>query len=98
VTAFHASLIVDDAQNKPTLCALKPEITGVFTENFESPRPLNHVNRQFHAPMPNVFWLSDFLTGSTIAASWSPSATCHRPKRRALLRQNRPGYAGGRLV
>jgi putative transposase len=29
--------------------------------------PLNHVNRQFHAPAPNRLWLSDF----TYVATWS---------------------------
>ena len=29
--------------------------------------PLDHVNRQFHAPAPNRLWLSDF----TYVASWS---------------------------
>jgi len=96
--------------------ALKPEITRVFTENFEvygarkvwrqlnregvatarctverlmqdmglqgvvrgkpvrttvsdkaAPCPLDHVNRQFHAPMPNMLWLSDFTYVSTWA-------------------------------
>ncbi len=96
--------------------ALKPEITRVFTKNFEvygarkiwrqlnregvaaarctverlmqdmglqgvvrgkpvkttvsdkaAPCPLDHVNRQFHAPMPNMLWLSDFTYVSTWA-------------------------------
>jgi len=96
--------------------ALKPEITRVFTENFDvygarkvwrqlnregvavarctverlmqdmglqgvvrgkpvrttvsdkaAPCPLDHVNRQFHAPMPNMLWLSDFTYVSTWA-------------------------------
>jgi putative transposase len=33
-----------------------------------TPCPLDHVNRQFHAPMPNVLWLSDFTYVSTWAA------------------------------
>jgi len=32
-----------------------------------APCPLDHVNRQFHAPAPNVLWLSDF----TYVATWS---------------------------
>jgi putative transposase len=32
-----------------------------------TPCPLDHVNRQFHAPMPNVLWLSDFTYVSTWA-------------------------------
>jgi transposase InsO family protein len=27
--------------------------------------PQDHVNRQFHAPAPNVLWLSDFIYVST---------------------------------
>jgi putative transposase len=95
---------------------LKPEITRVFTENFEvygyrkvwrqlkregrdvarctverlmkdmglygvirgrqvrttfsdkaAPCPLDHVNRQFHAPAPNRLWVSDF----TYVATWA---------------------------
>ena len=32
-----------------------------------APCPLDHVNRQFHAPMPNMLWLSDFTYVSTWA-------------------------------
>ena len=32
-----------------------------------APCPLDHVNRQFHAPAPNRLWLSDF----TYVATWS---------------------------
>jgi transposase InsO family protein len=32
-----------------------------------APCPLDHVNRQFRAPRPNVLWLSDF----TYVATWS---------------------------
>jgi len=32
-----------------------------------APCPLDHVNRQFHAPMPNMLWLSDF----TYVATWT---------------------------
>ena len=34
-----------------------------------APCPQDHVNRQFHAPAPNVLWLSDF----TYVATWSGS-------------------------
>jgi putative transposase len=32
-----------------------------------APCPLDHVNRQFHAPAPNMLWLSDF----TYVSTWS---------------------------
>jgi len=32
-----------------------------------APCPLDHVNRQFHAPRPNVLWVSDFTYVSTWA-------------------------------
>jgi putative transposase len=32
-----------------------------------APCPLDHVNRQFHAPRPNTLWVSDF----TYVATWS---------------------------
>ena len=32
-----------------------------------APCPLDHVNRQFHAPGPNMLWLSDFTYVSTWA-------------------------------
>jgi transposase InsO family protein len=32
-----------------------------------APCPLDHVNRQFHAPRPNALWVSDF----TYVASWT---------------------------
>jgi putative transposase len=30
-----------------------------------APCPLDHVNRQFHAPAPNMLWVSDFIYVST---------------------------------
>ena len=33
----------------------------------KAPCPLDHVNRQFHAPAPNMLWVSDF----TYVATWS---------------------------
>ena len=32
-----------------------------------TPCPLDHVNRQFHAPRPNALWVSDFTYVSTWA-------------------------------
>jgi transposase InsO family protein len=36
------------------------------TSNKAAPCPLDHVNRQFHAPAPNRLWVSDF----TYVATW----------------------------
>jgi putative transposase len=36
-----------------------------------APCPLDHVNRQFHAPAPNMLWVSDF----TYVATWAGSST-----------------------
>jgi putative transposase len=41
----------------------KPVKTTV--RDTAAPCPLDHVNRQFHAPMPNMLWLSDFTYVST---------------------------------
>jgi transposase InsO family protein len=35
------------------------------TADRAAPCPLDHVNRQFHAPAPNMLWLSDFTYVST---------------------------------
>ena len=43
----------------------KPVRTTV--QDKAAPCPLDHVNRQFHAPAPNVFWVSDF----TYVSTWS---------------------------
>ena len=43
----------------------KPVRTTV--QDKAAPCPLDHVNRQFHAPAPNRLWLSDF----TYVATWS---------------------------
>lgn len=43
----------------------RPERTTVGDKT--APCPLDHVNRQFHAPAPNRLWLSDF----TYVATWS---------------------------
>src|SRR5580704_13974968 len=37
------------------------------TADRAAPCPLDHVNRQFHAPAPNMLWLSDFTYVSTWA-------------------------------
>jgi putative transposase len=37
-----------------------------------APCPLDHVNRQFKAPRPNVLWLSDFTYVATSALSTLP--------------------------
>ena len=43
----------------------KPVRTTV--QDKAAPCPLDHVNRQFHAPAPNRLWLSDF----TYVPTWS---------------------------
>jgi transposase InsO family protein len=43
----------------------KPVRTTV--QDKAAPSPLDHVNRQFHAPAPNRLWLSDF----TYVSTWS---------------------------
>ncbi len=42
----------------------KPVRTTI--SNKDAPCPLDHVNRQFHAPGPNMLWVSDF----TYVATW----------------------------
>jgi putative transposase len=42
----------------------KPVRTTI--SNKAAPCPLDHVNRQFHAPAPNMLWVSDF----TYVATW----------------------------
>ena len=62
--------------------------------------PLDHVNRQFRAPRPNLLWVSDFTyvatwTGFvyewvdrlTTAGCWSPSETSRPPRPKPLLRK-----------
>ena len=39
----------------------------IRTTVSEAPWPLDHVNRQFHAPAPNMLWVSDF----TYVATWT---------------------------
>ena len=67
-----------------------------------APCPLDHVNRQFHAPAPNMLWVSDF----TYVATWTGfrlCRLCHRhlcpPDRRLAGEpdgacQLRPGRSG----
>lgn len=45
--------------------AAKPIRTTVSDK--AAPCPRDHVNRQFHAPRPNMLWLSDF----TYVATWT---------------------------
>ena len=49
-----------------------------------SPCPLDHVNRQFKAPRPNVLWLSDF----TYVATWD-RLRLRRLRHRCLCPQDR---------
>ena len=37
------------------------------TISDKAPCPLDHVNRQFYAPAPNMLWVSDF----TYVATWA---------------------------
>ena len=37
------------------------------TSDKAAPCPLDHINRQFHAPAPNRLWVSDFTYVSTWA-------------------------------
>jgi len=39
----------------------------ITVQNKAAPCPLDHVNRVFHAPAPNMLWLSDF----TYVSTWS---------------------------
>jgi hypothetical protein len=75
-----------------------------------APCPLDHVNRQFHAPAPNMLWLSDFTYVSTWAGfvyvafvidayarrivGWRVSRTAHASF--VLDRLSRPFMNGGR--
>ena len=43
----------------------KPVRTTISDKSV--PCPLDHVNRQFHAPRPNALWVSDF----TYVATWT---------------------------
>jgi hypothetical protein len=63
-----------------------------------APCPLDHVNRQFKAPRPNVLWLSDF----TYVATWTGFVYVAFRARRMLascsMRWNRPCTIGGRSI
>jgi transposase InsO family protein len=75
-----------------------------------APCPLDHVNRQFRAPRPNVLWLSDFTyvatwTGFVYVAfvidayarrivGWRASRTAHAAS--CSMRWNRPCMIDGR--
>ena len=66
-----------------------------------APCPLDHVNRQFHAPRPNALWVSDFTyvstwTGFVYVAFVPPvgrSPRCHHRKP-----QSRCGWRWRRLA
>ena len=47
----------------------KPVRTTI--SNKAGPCPLDHVKRQFHAPAPNMLWVSDF----TYVTTWAGSST-----------------------
>ncbi|MSP04020.1 MAG: hypothetical protein EXR05_01965 [Acetobacteraceae bacterium] len=54
------------ADAKPGLKGRDPRQAGPTTiRNWAAPCPLDHVNRQFIAPRPNVPWVSDFTYVST---------------------------------
>src|SRR6476469_2871043 len=77
-----------------------------------APSPLDHVNRQFKAPRPNVLWLSDFTyvstwTGFVYVAfvidayarrivGWRTSRTAHASF--VLMRSSRPSMTGNRRI
>ena len=64
----------------------KPIRTTV--SNRAAPCPLDHVNRQFHAPAPNMLWVSDF----TYVATWTRLRL--RGFRHRHLRSKDRGLAG----
>ena len=54
------------ADAKPVLTGRDPRQAGPTTiSDRAAPCPLDHVNRQFIAPRPNVLWVSDFTYVST---------------------------------
>jgi putative transposase len=57
------------AQHLPFLrrCAVIRGTIKTTIADRAAPCPLDHVNRQFHAPAPNMLWLSDFTYVSTWA-------------------------------
>jgi putative transposase len=55
-----------------------------------APCPLDHVNRQFKAPRPNVLWLSDF----TYVATWTGLGFVLDALEQAL-HDRRPVHRGG---
>jgi transposase InsO family protein len=79
-----------------------------------APCPLDHVNRQFHAPAPNMLWLSDFTyvstwTGFVYVAfvidayarrivGWPVSRTAHALHERRPTHRGRPGPSFGQRV
>ena len=47
--------------------AVRGKTVKTTIQNPATPCPADHVNRQFHAPRPNMLWPSDF----TYVASWA---------------------------
>ena len=47
--------------------AIRGKSLRTTTSDRAAPCPLDHVNRQFHAPAPNMLWVSDF----TYVSTWS---------------------------
>ena len=47
--------------------AVRGRTVRTTVQNSAAPCPLDRVNRQFHAPAPNMLWVSDF----TYVATWS---------------------------
>ena len=45
--------------------AIRGKVVRTTVSDKAAPCPLDHVNRQFHAPAPNVLWVSDFTYVST---------------------------------
>ena len=45
----------------------RPRPVRTTVRDKAAPCPLDHVIQQFHAPMPNMLWLSDFTYVSTWA-------------------------------
>ena len=71
------------------------------SQDKPAPCPLDHVNRVFHAPVPNMLWLSEF----TYISTWSgfiymafvidaPARTCElRARYSQIVRGTLPHHA-----
>jgi len=82
----------------------KPVRTTI--SNKAAPCPLDHVNRQFHAPAPNMLWVSDFTyvarAGFVYArylVGWRVSGTAHASfvldALEQAIHERRPVHRGG---